>query len=131
LDDDTHPKDVGPVEMATPTTNQKVWLASDFHRMSPMPYSKAVITTDRPDSEVDITTKRPDVSTAKTPNARLTRRQGRSFMSPEGHVISEARMGTIPYMTVWVMFFCVLLSMMFNPAMALGDHDPTIVGNQL
>jgi hypothetical protein len=131
LDDDTHPKDVGPVEMATPTTNQKVWLASDFHRMSPMPYSKAVITTDRPDSEVDITTKRPDVSTAKTPNARLTRRQGRSFKSPEGDVISEARMGTIPYMTVWVMFFCVLLSMMFNPAMALGDHDPTIVGNQL
>jgi hypothetical protein len=118
--DDTHPKDVGPVEMATPAPNQKVWLASDVHRMSPMPYSEAVIKTDQLDSEVDITTDRPDVSTARTPKARSTRKQGRSFMSPECEVISEARMGTIPYMTVWVMFFCVLLSMMFNPAMALG-----------
>jgi hypothetical protein len=36
-------------------------------------------------------------------------------------------MGTIPYMTVWVMFFCVLLSMMFNPAMALGNHDRPVI----
>jgi hypothetical protein len=61
-----------------------------------MPYSEADITTDQPDSEVDITTDQPDVSTAKTPKARSTRRQGRSFMSPEGDVILEARMGTIP-----------------------------------
>jgi hypothetical protein len=90
MDDDTHPKDVGPVEMATPAPNQKVWLASEVHRMSPMMYSEADITTDRPDSEVDIRTDRPDISTAKTPKARSTRRQGRSFMSPEGDVISEA-----------------------------------------
>jgi hypothetical protein len=70
MDDDTHPKDVGPVEMATPAQNQKVWLASDVHRVSPMPYSKADITTDQPDSEVDIRTDRPDISTAKTPKAR-------------------------------------------------------------
>jgi hypothetical protein len=70
MDDDTHPKDVGPVEMATPAPNQKVWLASDVQRMSPMLYSKAVITTNRPDSEVDTTTTdRPDVSTANTPKA--------------------------------------------------------------
>jgi hypothetical protein len=70
MDDDTHPKDVGPVEMATQVPNQKVWLASNVHRMSPMPYSKSVITTDWPDSEVDTTTDRPDVSTAKTPKAQ-------------------------------------------------------------
>jgi hypothetical protein len=127
MNDDTLPKDVGPVEMATLAPNQKVWLASDVHRMSPMPYSKADITTDRPDSEVDITADRPDVSTAKTPKARSTRRQGRSFMSPEGDVILEARMGTIPYMTVCVMFFCILLTMMFNPAMALGDQDRQVI----
>jgi hypothetical protein len=69
MDDDTHPEEVGPVEMATPAPNQKVWLASDVHRVSPMPYSEADITTDRRDSEVDITTDRPDVSTAKTPKA--------------------------------------------------------------
>jgi hypothetical protein len=55
--------------------------------MIPMPYSEAVITTDRPDNEVDITTDLPDVSTARTPNARSTRRQARSFMSLEGKVI--------------------------------------------
>jgi hypothetical protein len=58
MDDDTYPKDVGPVEMATPAPNQKVWLASNVHRMSPMPYGQADITTDQPDSEVDIMTDR-------------------------------------------------------------------------
>jgi hypothetical protein len=67
MDDNTHPKDVDPVEMATPAPSQKVWLASNVQRMSPMPYSKAVITTDRPDIEVDTTTNRPDVSTAMPP----------------------------------------------------------------
>jgi hypothetical protein len=67
--DDTHPKDVDPVEMATPEPRQKVWLASNVHRTSPMPYSKAVIRTDRPDIEVDTTTDRQNVSTARTPKA--------------------------------------------------------------
>jgi hypothetical protein len=67
MDDDTHP-----VEMATLEPRQKVWLASDVHTMSP--FSKAVITTDRPDIEVDTTTDRPDVSTAKRANSY--RRQG-------------------------------------------------------
>jgi hypothetical protein len=127
MDENTQPKDVDPVEMATPAPSQKVWLASDVHRMSPVPYNKAVITTDRPDIEVDTNTDRPDVSTAKPQKARSTRRQGRSFLSPEGELISEARMGTIPYMTVWVMFFCVLLSRMFHPTMALGDHDKQVI----
>jgi hypothetical protein len=127
MDDDTHPEDVGPVKMAMPAPKQKVWLASDVHRVSPVPYSEADITTDRPDSEVDITTDRLDISTAKTPKARSTRRQGRSFVSPEGDVILEARMGTIPYMAVWVMFFCILLTTMLNPAMALCDHDRQLI----
>jgi hypothetical protein len=36
-------------------------------------------------------------------------------------------MGTIPYMTVWVMFLCVLLSMMFNPTITLGNHDRQVI----
>jgi hypothetical protein len=114
MDDDTHPEDVGPVEMSTPAPKQKVWLASDVHRVSPVLYS-------------DTTTDRPDISTAKTPRAQSTRRQGRSFVSPEGDVISEARIGTIPYMTVWVMFFCILLATMMNPAIALSDHDRQVI----
>jgi hypothetical protein len=39
-------------------------------------------------------------------------------------------MGTIPYMTVWVMFFCVLLSMMFNPALTL-PRQPRQAGDSL
>jgi hypothetical protein len=30
-------------------------------------------------------------------------------------------------MTVWVMFLCVLLSMMCHPTMALGDHDKQVI----
>jgi hypothetical protein len=48
-------------------------------------------------------------------------------VSPEDDVISEARMGTIPYMAVWVMFFCILLTTIFNPAMALSDHDRQVI----
>jgi hypothetical protein len=95
MDDNTHPKDVDPVEMSTPAPSQKVWLASNVNRVGPVPYSKAGITTDRPDMEVDNPTERPDVSTAKRP----TKRQGRSFLA-EGELVSEARMGSIPYMTV-------------------------------
>jgi hypothetical protein len=104
MENNTHPEDVGPAEMATPAPKQKVWLASDVHRMSPVQYSK-----------MDTTTDMPDISTAKTPRAQSTRRQGRSMVTPKGDVISEARIGTIPYMAVWVMFFCILL----HPP----DHD--------
>jgi hypothetical protein len=116
MDDDTHPEDVGPVEMASPAPKQKVWLASDVHRTSPVPYS-----------EVDTTTARPDISTARTPRAQSTKRQGRSMVTPEGDVISEARIGTIPYMAVWVMFFCILLTMMINPTMTLSDYDRQVI----
>jgi hypothetical protein len=47
--------------------------------------------------------------------------------SAEGEIISEANLGTIPYMTMWVMFLCILLSMMCHPAMALGNHDKQVV----
>jgi hypothetical protein len=116
MDDDTHPEDVGPVEMATPAPKQKVWLASNVHRTSPVQYS-----------EVDTTTDRPDISTARTPRAQSTRRQGRSLVTPKGDVISEARIGTIPYMAVWVMFFCILLTMMMNLAITLSDHDRQVI----
>jgi hypothetical protein len=126
MDDNTHPKDVDPVEMATPAPSQKVWLASDVNRVGPVPYSKAGITTDRPDVEVDTPTERPDISTAKPPKTRPTRRQGRSFLA-EGELISEAKMGTVPYMTMLVMFLCVLLSMMCHPTMALGGHNKQVI----
>jgi hypothetical protein len=51
MDDDTHLKDVDPVEMATPAPSQKVWLASDVNRVGPVPYSKA--------GEVDNATEQP------------------------------------------------------------------------
>jgi hypothetical protein len=91
-----------------------------------VPYSEAGITTDRPDMGVDDPTERSDVSTAKTPRTRPTKRQGRSFRA-EGEIISEANLGTIPYMTMWVMFLCALLSMMCHPTMALGDHDKQVI----
>jgi hypothetical protein len=126
MDDNTHPNEVDPLEMATPEPNQKVLLASDVNSVGPVPYSKAGITTDRPDMEVDNPTERSDISTAKTLRTRPTKRQGRSFRA-EGELILEARMGTIPYMTMWVIFLCTLLSMMCHPTMALGDHDKQVI----
>jgi hypothetical protein len=116
MDDDTHPEDVGPVKMITPAPRQKVWLASDVHRTSPVPYS-----------EVDTTTAKPGISTVRTPRAQSTRRQGRSMVTPEGNVISEARIGTVPYMAVWVMFLYILLAIQLNSAMALSDHDRQVI----
>jgi hypothetical protein len=122
VDDNTYPNDTDPVEMATPAPSQKVWLASDVHRVDPVPYGKAVTTTGRPDLGLEDPTERSDVSTAETPRKRPTKRQGRSFQA-EGELISEANLGTIPYMAMWVLFLCILLSTMCHPAMALGDHD--------
>jgi hypothetical protein len=83
MDDDTHPEDVDPVEMTTPAPMQKVWLDSNVHRTSPVPYS-----------EVDTTTAKRGISTVRTPRAQSTRRQSRSMVNPQGDIISEARIGT-------------------------------------
>jgi hypothetical protein len=116
MDDDTHPEDVSPVEMTTPAPRQKVWLASNVRRTSPVPYS-----------EVDTTTAKLGTSTVRTPRAQLTKRQGRSMVTAEGDVISEARIGTVPYMAVWVMFLYILLALQLNWAMALSDHDRQVI----
>jgi hypothetical protein len=126
LDDNTHPSDTDPVEMATPAPSQKVWLASDVNRVNPVPYGKAVTTTGRLDLGMEDPTERSDVSTAETPRMRPTKRQGRSFMA-EGELIAEANVGTIPYMAMWVLFLCALLSTLCHPAMALLDHDRQVV----
>jgi hypothetical protein len=36
VEDDTHPKDVGPVKMTTPEPREKFWLACDVKRTSPI-----------------------------------------------------------------------------------------------
>jgi hypothetical protein len=46
VDDNDYPNDTNPVEMAMPAPNQKVWLDIDVNRVNPMPYDKAVATTD-------------------------------------------------------------------------------------
>jgi hypothetical protein len=45
VEDDIHPKDVGPVEMTTPAPREKIWLASEVNRTSPVPYSDVDTTT--------------------------------------------------------------------------------------
>jgi hypothetical protein len=116
MDDNTHPKDVGPVEMTTPAQREKIWLASDVRRTSPVPYS-----------EVDTTTANPGTSTVRMPRAQSTKRQVRSMVTAEGAVIYEARSGTIPYMAAWVMFLYVLLALQLNSALALSDHDRQVI----
>jgi hypothetical protein len=34
----------------------------------------------------------------------------------EGELIAEANVGTIPYMAMWVLFLCALLSTLCHPA---------------
>jgi hypothetical protein len=80
-----------------------------------------------PYSEVDTNTAKLGISTVRTPRAQLTRRQSRSMVTPQGDVISEARIGTVPYMAVWVMFLYILLAMQLNSAMALSDHDRQVI----
>jgi hypothetical protein len=48
VEDDTHPKDIGPVKMTTPAPTEKVWLARDVNRTSPVPYSDVNTTTAKP-----------------------------------------------------------------------------------
>jgi hypothetical protein len=45
MEDNTHPKDVGPFKMTTPAPREKVWLASDVKRTSPVLYSDVDTTT--------------------------------------------------------------------------------------
>jgi hypothetical protein len=115
-DDNTHPEDLSPVEMTTPAPREKIWLASDVHRTSPVPYS-----------DVDTTTVKPGTSTVRAPRAQSTKRQGRSMVTSGGTVISEARLGTIPYMAAWSMFLYVLLALQLNLALALSDHDRQVI----
>jgi hypothetical protein len=86
VEDDTHPEDVGPVKMTMPAPREKVWLASNVNRTSPVPYS-----------DVDTTTAKPGTTTVRAPRAQSIKRQGRSMMTSEGAVISEDRLGMIPY----------------------------------
>jgi hypothetical protein len=116
MDDDTHPEDVGPVKMTTPAPREKVWLASDVHWTSPVPYS-----------DVDTTMAKPGTSTVGAPRAQSTKRQGRSMVTSEGAVISEARLGTIPYMAAWMMFLYVLQALQMNSALALSEHDRQVI----
>jgi hypothetical protein len=81
VEDNTYPSNTDPVEMATPAPSQKVWLASDVHRVDPVPYGKAVTTTGRPGLGVVDPTEQSDVSTAETPRMRPTKRQGQSFLA--------------------------------------------------
>jgi hypothetical protein len=126
VDDNTYPSDTNPVEMATPAPSQKVWLASDINRVNPVPYDKAAATTGRPDLGMEDPIEQSEVSTAETPRMRPTKQQGRLFMA-EGELIAEAKVGTIPYMAIWVLFLGALLSTLCHPAMALLDHDRQMV----
>jgi hypothetical protein len=116
VEDNTHPEDVGPVKMTTPEPREKVWLASDVHQTSPVPYS-----------DVDTTTAGPNTSTVRAPRAQSTKRQGRSMETSDGTIISEAKLGTIPYMVVWMVLLYTILAFQVNGALALSDHDKQII----
>jgi hypothetical protein len=45
MEDNTHPEDVGPVKMTTQAPREKVWLASNVNRTSPVPYVRTVTST--------------------------------------------------------------------------------------
>jgi hypothetical protein len=116
MEDNTHPEDVGPVVMTTLAPREKVWLASDVNRTSPVPYS-----------DVDTTTARPSTRTVGAPRAQSTKRQGRSMETSDGAVISEARLGMIPYMVVWMLLLYTILVLQVNGALALSDHDKQVI----
>jgi hypothetical protein len=59
VDDNDYPNDTGPVEMATPAPDHKVWLAKDINRVNPTPYVKVIKTTD----QSGVMTERLEVST--------------------------------------------------------------------
>jgi hypothetical protein len=102
--------------MTTPEPREKVWLASDVKRTSPIPYS-----------DLNKTTTRPTTSTMRMPRARSTERQGRSMQSSNGSTISEAKIGTIPYMVVWAILLYVVLAFHVGGTRALSDHDRQVI----
>jgi hypothetical protein len=116
VEDDTHPEDVGPVKMTTPETREKVWLASNVHWTSPIPYSG-----------INTTTTRPTTSTVRTPRAQSTKRQGRSMQASDGSTILEAKLGTIPYMVVWALLLYVVLAFQLSRNLVLADHDKQVI----
>jgi hypothetical protein len=116
MEDNTHPEDVGPVKMTTPAPREKVWLASDVNRTSTVPYS-----------DVNTTTAKPSTSTVRAPRAQSTKRQGRSMETSDGTVISEARLGTIPYKVVWMLLLYTILAFQVKGALALSDHDKQVI----
>jgi hypothetical protein len=98
--------------MTTPAPREKVWFASDVNRTSPVPYS-----------DIETTTAGPSTSTVRAPRAQSTKRQGRSMETSDGTVISEARLGTIPCMVVWMLLLYTILAFQVNGALSLWDHD--------
>jgi hypothetical protein len=65
----------------------------------------------------------------RAPRAQSTKRQGRSMETSDGAVISEARLGTIPYMVVWMLLLYILLALQMNMALALSDHDKQVIAD--
>jgi hypothetical protein len=102
--------------MTTPAPREKVWLASNVNRTSPVPYS-----------DVHTTTARPSTSTVRAPRAQSTKRQGRSIETSDSTVISEARLGKIHYMVVWILLLYTILALQVNGALALSDHDKQVI----
>jgi hypothetical protein len=45
----------------------------------------------------------------------------------DGTVISEARLGSIPYMVVWMLLLQTILAFQVNGALALSDHDKQVI----
>jgi hypothetical protein len=45
----------------------------------------------------------------------------------DGVVISEARLGTIPNMVVWMLLLYILLALQMNMALALSDHNKQVI----
>jgi hypothetical protein len=122
VEDDTHPEDVGPVEMTTPAPRGKVWLASNVCWTSPILYSDINTTTAGLITSTVRTT-----STARAPRAQSTKRQGQSMETSYGTTISEARLGRIPYMVVWMLLLYTILALQVNWALALADHDKQVI----
>jgi hypothetical protein len=61
------------------------------------------------------------------PRAQSTKRQGRSMETSDGTVILEAKLGTIPYMVVWMLLLYTILAFQVNWALALSDHDKQVI----
>jgi hypothetical protein len=45
----------------------------------------------------------------------------------DGSTISEAKLGTIPYMVVWAVCLYVILAFQVSGTLALSDHDKQVI----